>query len=107
MLADYLLALSLWVLISLTFIPIYIHIQKKFLSSEEHRYVYELFYQYLIDVQLKERGRDVSILEGNGKQYSLKWVEEGNVCIIYEDVFHQEQSICEQVSINNKASLPE
>ena len=97
MLADHLLAFSIWLLIALTFIPIYIHLQKQFERSEEDRLVSELFYQYLMDIRLGEAERYISYIEREGKSYSISWKENGKVCISYEDVFHEKKDICEKI----------
>ncbi|KAB7670017.1 hypothetical protein [Bacillus sp. B1-b2] len=106
-LADYFLALSIWALISMTLIPIFIHVQKQFLKSEEQREINELFYHYLIDQKLEEFSSNESVLEGNGKQYPLTWREKEEVCVSYEDMFHQDQTICEKVYTENQSPLSE
>jgi len=96
-LAEHLLALSVWLLISLTFVPIYIHLQKQYEKSEENKQVTAIFYQYLIDLQLGEGEKNISTLENKGKRYSVRWNENGRVCIYYEDVFRNKEEICEYI----------
>ncbi|EOR21675.1 MULTISPECIES: hypothetical protein [Bacillaceae] len=95
MLPDYLLAFTIWLLIALTWMPVYIHVLKQLEDSAQSKFVHELFYQYLMEVKLGEAEKGISSIEKKEQTYPIFWEEDNKVCIQYENVFQQSKKICD------------
>ncbi|WP_400242352.1 hypothetical protein AB3U99_15535 [Niallia sp. JL1B1071] len=95
MLPDYLLAFTIWLLIALTWMPIYVHVLKQLEDSEEGKAVNELFYHYLMEVKLGEAEKGIASIEKEGNIYTILWEKDNTVCIQYKNVFQKTKKICD------------
>lgn len=85
----------------MSFIPLYIHINKQALQTEQEMEAIHLLYD-TINVFLQEGSRQDQEISRGGKQYTILWSNEdtfnsSRVCIQYEDVFEKNVEKCETV----------
>jgi len=95
MLPEYLLAYTIWLLIALTWMPIYVHVLKQLEDSEEGKIVNDLFYHYLMEVKLGEAEKGITSIEKEGNVYTILWKIDNTVCIQYNNVFQKKKEICD------------
>lgn len=63
MLPDYLLSFTIWLLIALTWMPVYVHVLKQLEDSEHSKLVNELFYNHLIELKLGKWKEEIRLLK--------------------------------------------
>lgn len=95
MLPDYLLSFTIWLLIALIWMPVYVHVLKQLEDSEHTKLVNELFYNHLIELKLGEVERGNTTIEKEGTSYSIVWEKDSIVCLQYKNVFQKNKKICE------------
>lgn len=98
---ELLLSLSIWILMTLSLLPLYAHVNKQAMSIQKEveatHLMYEVLHVYLMDgiYENKEVARE-------NAPYTIVWQQnhESNptkVCIGYEDAFNQTRQKCEQI----------
>ncbi|MGP7816227.1 competence type IV pilus minor pilin ComGE [Niallia sp. 01092] len=96
-LLEMFLALTIWSLLTLFFIPAYTHLLKQYQQLDQELTSTQLLYEYLMQFRVEEKEKKGMEVEKNGTRYSIKWIREEEVCLYYENVFQKKQQICENV----------
>lgn len=84
-------------MMTITFIPIYIHVSKQSLEIKQEvnatHFLYEEAQQFLLSGS-QEDGKKIKSGEDI---YTVHWKEEGKICIHYDNIFQKEIQICETI----------
>ncbi|MDQ0156404.1 hypothetical protein [Robertmurraya andreesenii] len=100
-LVELLLSLSMWILMTLSLLPLYIHVNKQSIDTQREitatHLMYDVLHVYLMEGIFEDREEVIK----NGS-YLINW-EAGSesrptrVCISYEDAFKEQQEKCERL----------
>lgn len=101
-LVELLLSLSIWLLMTLSLLPIYTQVTKQSLDlqreEEAVRIMYEALQGYLLEGKL-ENGE----VHRGSHIFSISWqmgaFEPQGVCVSYEDVFEETKQKCERLEL--------
>lgn len=96
-----LLSLSIWVLITLILIPLYVHVNKQLKQTQQELDAIHLLYEavqgYLIE-GIRENGDGV---ERGGCQYTIAWSDADEsmeeVCVYFQNPFGETVYKCEKI----------
>ncbi|WP_019154487.1 competence type IV pilus minor pilin ComGE [Robertmurraya massiliosenegalensis] len=99
-LVELFLSLTVWMLISLTLLPLYIHVSKQSLDMNKditaNHVLYESLHRYLLEGDF-ENGD----IKRENEWFRIFWEKEVNipvkVCVKYENSFEQEKEKCERL----------
>lgn len=93
---DLLLSLSAWILISMTILPMGIHLLEESTNEKEEYFASILLYEKLNEILDKPETPIANTIFRNQKQYDffLK-LETGEVCIQFENRNHKKRTVCE------------
>lgn len=98
---EILLSLSIWMVMTVSLIPLYIHVSKQSMNIQQEvqstHLLYEVLQKYLIagEAENKSETREKYV-------FAVAW-EIGldgyptKVCVNYEDTFHKAKQICEKI----------
>ncbi|WP_394232935.1 competence type IV pilus minor pilin ComGE [Niallia oryzisoli] len=95
--AELIISLSGWLVISTTFVPVFIKLHHQLIQQEEKSEALHLFYEYLQTVIVEGQDRENIVITKEDKQYSIIWEGENlrEVKICYEDVLGNKVEIHE------------
>jgi competence protein ComGE len=99
-LAELLLSLSIWMLMTASLLPIYIHVSKQSINTEKEleavHLLHEVIQFYLLEGIWADREE---VRQGFLFQISWQQVEENpvGVCVTYDDAFNQAAQKCENI----------
>ncbi|WP_445490474.1 competence type IV pilus minor pilin ComGE [Niallia sp. 03133] len=95
-LPELFLSLSVWLVLTLFFIPAYTHLLKQFQQLDQEMTSVQLLYEYLQSTRVEEKEKKDIEEEKKGVAYSIWWTSDEEVCLSYEDIFQEKQQICEK-----------
>lgn len=90
--AELLLSLSGWILISSILVPMFIQLNKQSIELQERSEALHLLYEYVQTIIVENPNRENRVITRGDTQYEIVWQEESGdekteVMIRYEDVF--------------------
>jgi len=95
LLPEMFLALTVLFLLCLFFIPAYTHMLKQLKQLDEEKLANQLLYEHLEAVLAGDKGRNDFVAKKEGVLYQIKWNNEKEICVYYENNLQREESICE------------
>jgi competence protein ComGE len=95
-LVELLLSLSVWLILTLFLLPMYIQVSKQSLNTQYSREATKLLYDSLQEAILTGNVQDGLTVQRKGKSFTVTKVMSGQeVCVRYEDAFKKETLICD------------
>lgn len=87
--AELIISLSGWLLITSVFVPFYIQLQSQLMQLEEKSEALHLLYEYIQKVIVENPERENDVITKGDKQFTVIWQGDDKkaVMITYEDVF--------------------
>lgn len=87
--AELIISLSGWLLITSVFVPFYMQLQRQLVQLEEKSEALHLFYEYMQKVVVENPERENAVITNGDKQFTIVWhgADKKAVMITYEDVF--------------------
>ncbi|TKC19888.1 competence type IV pilus minor pilin ComGE [Robertmurraya kyonggiensis] len=100
-LVELLLSLSIWMVMTVSLLPLYIHVSKQSLDIQQEVQATHLLYEVLQRYVLEAVAEDNSITREKFV-FAVIWEKESDgepkrVCVNYEDAFQRAQQKCERV----------
>lgn len=92
-LAEVMISISMLMLISTTFLPIYIHMNKQLRQVELDRKATHVLYETLQSFLLEGTASSGLVIRDRD-EFTIEWEDRG-VCVYYEDSFPLERKKCE------------
>ncbi len=95
-LVELLLSLSIWLVITLFLLPMFIQVSKQSLNTQYSREASKLLYDSLQETLFTGLFKDQLTVERKGKSFTVtKEVSKNEVCVKYENAFKKEVLICD------------
>lgn len=95
-LVELLLSLSVWIVITLFLLPMFIHVSKQSLDTQYSREATKILYDTLQEHLFTGHSIENSTYVRKGKSFTVSQViRENKVCVIYENSFKKETSLCD------------
>lgn len=95
-LAELLLSLSVWMVLTLFLLPMFIQVSKQSLNTQYSREATKLLYDTLQDYLFTGNLLENSTYERKGQAFKVsKVMSENKVCVSYENTFEKETKLCE------------
>src|SRR5688500_5818921 len=100
--AELMISLSGWLIISGFFVPLYLDVSREFISISEKSQANYILYEYIQRVMVEDIKRTNTIVSRENKQYELIWQvgsygEKTEVFLRYEDIFGKSVVLSETV----------
>lgn len=98
---ELLLSLSVWLMIALALLPMYLHVNKQLEQMNRDLAALHLLYESVHGYLLEGRSENRENVERDGYIFDIHWREhdEGKpeVCVFYENVFGETARQCEKM----------
>ncbi|MGS2776064.1 competence type IV pilus minor pilin ComGE [Robertmurraya sp. GLU-23] len=95
-LVELLLSLSIWLVLTLFLLPMYIQVSKQSLNNQYSREASKILYDSLQEAMFTGVIKDQLTVQRKGKSFTLiKEVSKNEVCVSYENSFKKEVLICD------------
>ncbi|MEK3991165.1 MULTISPECIES: competence type IV pilus minor pilin ComGE [Robertmurraya] len=95
-LVELLLSLSIWLVITLFLLPMFIQVSKQSLNTQYSREASKLLYDSLQEAMFTGLFIDQLTVERKGKSFTVtKEVSKNEVCVKYENAFKKEVLLCD------------
>ncbi|WP_371321645.1 competence type IV pilus minor pilin ComGE [Robertmurraya korlensis] len=95
-LVELLLSLSVWLVLTLFLLPMFIQVSKQSLNTQYSREASKILYDSLQEVMFTGSIKDQLTIQRKGKSYTVtKEVTKNEVCVSYDNSFKKEVLICD------------
>ncbi|WP_442594884.1 hypothetical protein [Neobacillus sp. D3-1R] len=94
--ADLLLSMSAWMLISVTVLPIGVEFTRKYIDEREKFEALVILNEKLHEILVDGEIQPQQTITRNGKQYMfIPKIDTKEVCIEFEDIYKNKKTVCE------------